>query len=201
MPADSLWLASVLPLSVSYSSLFNTFSYNRLLFVLYLHPPPASSLLLSLSPPSPLNPPSLLLHPCSFPFLLPPFSTLPLSSLTSPSLLPPSLLPPSLLPPSLLPSLLPFQQHLSSMIGTSSGYLEGLPKPVQRRIKALKNNQVEIVRVDAEFHREVCALQASFEKRYQEVYDKGRVGRKGRRVRREGRLRRSEAIPYSPPVQ
>lgn len=64
------------------------------------------------------------------------------------------------------------------MIGTSSGYLEGLPKPVQRRIKALKNNQVEIVKVDAEFHRQVCALQASFEKRYQEVYDKvsGRGG-------------------------
>ena len=64
------------------------------------------------------------------------------------------------------------------MIGTSSGYLEGLPEPVQRRIKALKNNQVEIVKVDAEFHRQVCALQASFEKRYQEVYDKvsGRGG-------------------------
>ena len=73
------------------------------------------------------------------------------------------------------------------MIGTSSGYLEGLPKAVQRRIKALKNNQVEIVRVDAEFHREVCALQASFEKKYQEVYDKVRGGEGGRE--REGRRR------------
>ena len=73
------------------------------------------------------------------------------------------------------------------MIGTSSGYLEGLPKAVQRRIKALKNNQVEIVRVDAEFHREVCALQASFEKRYQEVYDKVRGGEGGEGRRREGR--------------
>ena len=73
------------------------------------------------------------------------------------------------------------------MIGTSSGYLEGLPKAVQRRIKALKNNQVEIVKVDAEFHREVCALQASFEKRYQEVYDKVRVGREGSEGRGKGR--------------
>ena len=74
------------------------------------------------------------------------------------------------------------------MIGTSSGYLEGLPEPVQRRIKALKNNQVEIVKVDAEFHRQVCALQASFEKRYQEVYDKvsGREG-EGRGRGGEGR--------------
>ena len=73
------------------------------------------------------------------------------------------------------------------MIGTSSGYLEGLPKAVQRRIKALKNNQVEIVRVDAEFHREVCALQASFEKRYQEVYDKVRGGEGGEGREGEGK--------------
>ena len=33
--------------------------------------------------------------------------------------------------------------------------------------------------MDAEFHREVCALQASFEKRYQEVYDKVRGGEGG----------------------
>ena len=40
--------------------------------------------------------------------------------------------------------------------------------------------------MDAEFHREVCALQASFEKRYQEVYDKVRVGRKGREGKEKG---------------
>ena len=68
------------------------------------------------------------------------------------------------------------------MVGTSSGYLEGLPQAVQRRIKALKNNQVEIVKVDTEFHQQVCALQASFEKRYQEVYEKVR-----RRGGEEGR--------------
>ena len=68
--------------------------------------------------------------------------------------------------------------------------MEGLPEPVQRRIKALKNNQVDIVKVDAEFHRQVCALQASFEKRYQEVYDKvsGRGG-EGKGEEREGRER------------
>ena len=67
--------------------------------------------------------------------------------------------------------------------------MEGLPKAVQRRIKALKNNQVEIVKVDAEFHREVCALQASFEKRYQEVYDKvrGRGGGEGKGREGEGK--------------
>ena len=73
------------------------------------------------------------------------------------------------------------------MVGTSSGYLEGLPQAVQRRIKALKNNQVEIVKVDTEFHQQVCALQASFEKRYQEVYEKVRRRRGGEGRRGEER--------------
>ena len=48
--------------------------------------------------------------------------------------------------------------------------------------------------MDAEFHREVCALQASFEKKYQEVYDKVRVGRKGREGKEKGREGEGEGM-------
>ena len=63
----------------------------------------------------------------------------------------------------LLP-VLRFTTHASSFYS--------LPKPVKRRIKALKKLQLETTKIEANFFQEVHALECKYAKLYQPLYDK-----------------------------
>ena len=64
------------------------------------------------------------------------------------------------------------QQRCSELVGESSGYIESLPAQVQRRIKALKNLQVEYTKIEQDFFAEVAALEAKFAARYKPLLDR-----------------------------
>ncbi|CAB4001750.1 nucleosome assembly 1-like 1, partial [Paramuricea clavata] len=64
------------------------------------------------------------------------------------------------------------QEQLGRVIGTSSGYIESLPKAVQRRIKALKNVQVSCMNLEAEFYRDVHALECKYAEKFKALYEK-----------------------------
>ena len=64
------------------------------------------------------------------------------------------------------------QQRCSELVGESSGYIESLPPSVQRRIKALKNLQLEYTNIEQEFFTEVAALEAKFEVKYKPLLEK-----------------------------
>ena len=49
-----------------------------------------------------------------------------------------------------------------------------LPKPVKRRIKALKKLQFEATKIEAEFYREVHKLECKYATRYAPLYEKVR---------------------------
>lgn len=54
------------------------------------------------------------------------------------------------------------QNKLSGMIGSSSGYYDTLPSVVKRRVKALKNLQVEELKIEAELSREIHELECKY---------------------------------------
>jgi len=64
------------------------------------------------------------------------------------------------------------QARLDSMVGDPSGYIKTLPAVVQRRLKALKNLQLETTKVEAEFFKEVHALECKYQAKYQPFFDK-----------------------------
>ncbi|XP_013785551.1 nucleosome assembly protein 1-like 1-B [Limulus polyphemus] len=64
------------------------------------------------------------------------------------------------------------QSRLGSMIGSPSGYIESLPKSVKRRIKALKNLQLECTRLEAKFYEEVHALECKYADLYMPFFEK-----------------------------
>ena len=64
------------------------------------------------------------------------------------------------------------QQRCSELVGESSGYIESLPPSVQRRIKALKNLQVEYTNIEQEFFAEVALLEAKFAAKYKPLFEK-----------------------------
>jgi len=64
------------------------------------------------------------------------------------------------------------QSKLGTIVGTPSGYIASLPKPVKRRIKALKKLQLETTKIEANFFQEVHALECKYAKLYQPLYDK-----------------------------
>jgi len=65
-----------------------------------------------------------------------------------------------------------FSHELNSMVGKSSGYIESLPKCVKRRIKALKNLQVEFFKLESAFYSEVHELECKYAKLYGPLYKK-----------------------------
>ena len=71
--------------------------------------------------------------------------------------------------PSLLAAV---QQRCSELVGESSGYIESLPPSVQRRIKALKNLQLEYTKIEQEFFAEVAALEAKYAVKYKPLLEK-----------------------------
>lgn len=54
------------------------------------------------------------------------------------------------------------QNKLSGMIGLSSGYYESLPSVVKRRVKALKNIQVESLKIEADLSKEIHELECKY---------------------------------------
>ncbi|KAK3103524.1 hypothetical protein FSP39_019850 [Pinctada imbricata] len=71
--------------------------------------------------------------------------------------------------PSVLAAL---QDRLGSIVGSSSGYIQSLPKSVKRRLKALKKLQSEAVKVEAEFYKEVHELECKYAARYTPLFEK-----------------------------
>ena len=49
--------------------------------------------------------------------------------------------------------------------------LQSLPKVVKRRIKALKNLQLKATHIEADFYKEVQALECKYHKLYTPLYD------------------------------
>ena len=82
------------------------------------------------------------------------------------------------------------QARLDSMVGDPSGYIkvsfvsliycivnlnsvvQSLPAAVQRRIKALKNLQLETTKIEAEFFKEVHVLECKYQAKYQPFFEK-----------------------------
>lgn len=64
------------------------------------------------------------------------------------------------------------QSRMSGMAGQPSDYIQTLPASVKRRIKALKKIQLETVKVEADFFKEVHALECKYQARYLPLYEK-----------------------------
>lgn len=64
------------------------------------------------------------------------------------------------------------QDRLGSIVGGSSGYIQSLPKPVKRRLKALKKLQFEATKIEAEFYREVHKLECEYAAKYAPLVEK-----------------------------
>ena len=64
------------------------------------------------------------------------------------------------------------QDRLSSLVGQSSGYIEALPEEVRRRVEGLKGLNVQHQKLEAQFQREILALEKRFAKLYAPIYDR-----------------------------
>lgn len=71
------------------------------------------------------------------------------------------------------------QARLDSMVGHQSGYVKTLPAIVQRRIKALKKIQFDTTTIEAEFFKEVHALECKYQVRYEPLFEKRATITKG----------------------
>lgn len=63
------------------------------------------------------------------------------------------------------------QVKLDSMVGMNSGYIESLPAPVKRRLKALKKIQLEATKIEAKFYEEVHKLECRYHEMYKPLYE------------------------------
>merc|ERR1712002_961296 len=66
------------------------------------------------------------------------------------------------------------QGKLGSIVGTPSGYIQALPAPVKRRIKALKKLQLETTKIEAEFYKELHLLECKYHTSYLPYQEKRR---------------------------
>lgn len=78
--------------------------------------------------------------------------------------------------PALLQAL---QGRLDGVVGTSSGYIQNLPAPVKRRLKALKKLQFEATKVEAKFYEEIHELECKYHALYTPLYEKRATISKG----------------------
>merc|ERR1719433_175025 len=65
------------------------------------------------------------------------------------------------------------------MVGMNSGYIQSLPAPVKRRLKALKKIQLETTKIEAKFYEEVHKLECKYHQLYTPLYDKRSLITKG----------------------
>ena len=61
---------------------------------------------------------------------------------------------------------------MSGMIGANSGYIQSLPAPVKKRLKALKKIQFESTKIEAQFYQEVHLLECKYHKTHEPLYNK-----------------------------
>merc|ERR1719147_560795 len=52
-----------------------------------------------------------------------------------------------------------------------SGYIQSLPAPVKRRLKALKKIQLETTKIEAKFYEEVHKLECKYHMQYTPFYE------------------------------
>ena len=64
------------------------------------------------------------------------------------------------------------ESKLNSLTGTLSGYYDTLPNVVKRRVKALKKLQVDILKIEANYHKEVHELECKYLKLYEPLFDR-----------------------------
>ena len=64
------------------------------------------------------------------------------------------------------------QSKLAGMVGLPSGYYDSLPNVVKRRVKALKNLQVEKIKIEGDFFKEVHELEVKYNLKYEPLYKK-----------------------------
>lgn len=64
------------------------------------------------------------------------------------------------------------QEKLGSIVGTPSGYIQSLPKPVKRRIKALKKLQNDGIQLESDFYKEVHVLECKYAQQYNSLFEK-----------------------------
>jgi len=62
------------------------------------------------------------------------------------------------------------QGKLGSIVGQSSGYIQSLPAPVKKRIKALKKIQLTATKIEAQFYEEVHLLECKYHEKFQPLY-------------------------------
>lgn len=71
------------------------------------------------------------------------------------------------------PAIVAMMQHkLNGLLGKSSGYIESLPKDVQRRITGLKGIQGEHSKLEAQLQEEVLELEKKYFKKFTPLYEK-----------------------------
>ena len=68
---------------------------------------------------------------------------------------------------------------LSTMLGTNSGYIQSLPAPVKKRLKALKKIQFESTKIEAQFYEEVHLLECKYHQKFEPLYAKRSTITKG----------------------
>ncbi|KAL3842354.1 hypothetical protein ACJMK2_020378 [Sinanodonta woodiana] len=64
------------------------------------------------------------------------------------------------------------QERLGSLVGSPSGYIQSLPKAVKRRLKALKKQQFECTKIEADFYKEVHKLECKYATLYAPLFEK-----------------------------
>ncbi|XP_054154286.1 nucleosome assembly protein 1-like 1-B isoform X2 [Oppia nitens] len=64
------------------------------------------------------------------------------------------------------------QSKLAGMIGMSSGYYDSLPNIVKRRVKALKNVQIEKIKIEGDFYKELHELEVRYAAKYVPLFEK-----------------------------
>merc|ERR1719348_2923426 len=65
------------------------------------------------------------------------------------------------------------------MLGTNSGYIQSLPAPVKKRLKALKKIQFESTKIEAQFYEEVHLLECKYHQKFEPLYAKRSTITKG----------------------
>jgi len=64
------------------------------------------------------------------------------------------------------------QDKLQGLVGDTSGYIENLPKSIKNRINALKNIQVECVKLEGKFYEEAHQLEMKYAGLFEPLFQK-----------------------------
>lgn len=68
--------------------------------------------------------------------------------------------------------LLMIQGKLGSLVGQQSGYIDALPAVVKKRVRGLKAVQLQQMKLEAEFQRDLLELEKKYFKKYEPLYER-----------------------------